>query len=92
MRLVTGCIRSTPMDMLPVLSGIEPTGIRKKSNTIKLYERAFKNQTQLLHTVSSYNQTTKRLALRESLKTKFKQIKIQLPESNFWAHNEWNER
>ena len=33
--------------MLPILSGIEPPDIRKKSNTIELYERALENQKHL---------------------------------------------
>ena len=35
-RLVTGCIRSTPTDMLPILGGVEPAGIGRKSNTITI--------------------------------------------------------
>ena len=78
--------------MLPILSDIKPHDIKRKSNTIKLYQRALKDQIRLLHTVSSYNQNIQRLASRESLTTKFKQIKIQSAESSFWAHNKWNEQ
>ena len=76
MRFATRCIRSTPTDMLPILNGIKPTNIRRKSNIVKLNERTLKDQTHLLHTDSRYYQTTQRLASQVTLTTKFKQIKI----------------
>ena len=36
LRLVSGCIKSTPTDILPVLSGIEPSDIRRGKNIVEL--------------------------------------------------------
>ena len=33
LRIVTGCLRPTPVDNLPILAGIQPAGLRRKGAT-----------------------------------------------------------
>ena len=49
MRLVSGCIRPTPVTQLPVLSGILPQDIWRKESCYKLACRALANPDHLLH-------------------------------------------
>ena len=46
--LVTGCIKSTPTELLPILSGIEPMDIRRNKNILDLRIRAMEN-THIFH-------------------------------------------
>ena len=41
LRIVTGCLRSTPTDNLPVLSGIQPAELRRQEMTLSLANRSF---------------------------------------------------
>jgi len=34
LRIVTGCLRPTPVDNLPVLAGIQPAELRRKGTTL----------------------------------------------------------
>jgi len=49
LRIVTGCLRPTPVGNLPVLAGIQPAGVRRKGATLSLARRAVEPR-QLLHT------------------------------------------
>ena len=40
LRLISGCIKSTPIYLLPALCGIGPADIRRNKNCINLYKRA----------------------------------------------------
>ena len=40
MRVISGCIKSTPTEILPVLCGITPSDIRRNKNTLDLRNRA----------------------------------------------------
>ena len=48
MRIVTGCLRLTPADNLPVLAGIQPAELRCKGATLSLARRAMETG-HLLH-------------------------------------------
>jgi len=37
---VTGCLRSTPADNLPILAGIQPAELRRRGATLSLGRRA----------------------------------------------------
>ena len=39
LRIVTGCLRPTPMDHLPILSGIQPAELRRMGATLSLAHR-----------------------------------------------------
>ena len=48
LRTVTGCLRSTPVENLPVLAGIQPTKLRREGATLSLARRATEHS-HLLH-------------------------------------------
>ena len=39
LRIVTGCLRPTPTDQLPILSGIQPAELRRMGATLSLAHR-----------------------------------------------------
>ena len=41
LRIVTGCLRPTPTDNLPVLSGIQPAELRRQGATLSLANRSY---------------------------------------------------
>ena len=51
MRLITGCLRPTPTEFLPVLSGIAPAPMRREHHTHRLVTKASSNPDDLLHDV-----------------------------------------
>jgi len=40
MRIMTGCLRPTPADNLPILAGIQPAELRRNGATLSLARRA----------------------------------------------------
>jgi len=48
MRIVTGCLRPTPADNLPILAGIQPAELRRSGATLSLGRRAMESG-HLLH-------------------------------------------
>ena len=52
MRIVSGCLRSTPVDYLPVVSGIVPPDIRRTSHPLKICAKAKANHNYLLHEIT----------------------------------------
>ena len=51
LRIITGCLRPTPTEMLPVLSGIAPATIRREHHTYKLVNKASLDNEHLLHNI-----------------------------------------
>ena len=49
LRVVTGCLRLTPIDKLPVLSGIQPAWLRREKATLSLANRSSLNPDHILH-------------------------------------------
>ena len=49
LRIVTGCLRPTPTDNLPVLSGIQPPELRRQGATLFLTNRSFLDPGHSLH-------------------------------------------
>jgi len=48
LRIVTGCLRPTPADNLPILAGIQPAELRHTGATLSLARRAMEPE-HLLH-------------------------------------------
>ena len=70
MRLIAGAIRSTPVQYLPILSGILPPDLRRKESCLKLATRAINDPTHLLHhlmTGKSRSQNGRRLHSRHPI-------------------------
>ena len=51
MRIVSSCLRSTPVDYLPVVSGSAPPDIRRTSHPLKICAKAKANHNYLLHEI-----------------------------------------
>ena len=63
MRIVTGCLRPTSTENLPVISGIQPAELRRQGATLSLADRSSSDPGHILH-----NQVTKpRAASKERL-------------------------
>ena len=49
LRIVTGCLRPTPTDYLPILADIQPPELRRRGATLSLANRATLNPDHILH-------------------------------------------
>ena len=49
LRIVTGCLRPTPTEGLPVLAGIQPAELRRLGATLSLVNRAIHDPDHVLH-------------------------------------------
>ena len=57
LRIVTGCLRPTPTDHLPVLSGIQPAELRRLGATLSLAHRGSLDPDHILHLLSGSSDT-----------------------------------
>ena len=74
LRIVTGCLRPTPTDNLPVLSGIQPAELRRLGATLSMANRSSLDPGHILH-----GQLTKpRAASKERLKSRRAETIAQL--------------
>ena len=64
LRIVTGCLRSTPTDHLPILSGIQPAELRRLGATVSLAYRGSLNSDHILHGFVSGSSDTRQARLR----------------------------
>ena len=64
LRIVTGCLRPTPKDHLPVLSGIQPADLRRMGATLSLAHRGFLDPDHILHGLLSGSLETRQVRLR----------------------------
>ena len=64
MRIVTGCLRPTPTDHLPVLSGIQSVELRQMGATLSLAHRESLDPGHILYGVLSGSSYTRQVRLR----------------------------
>ena len=64
LRIVTGCLRLTPTDHLPVFSGIQPTELRRMGATLSLAHRGSLNPDHILYGLLSGSSDTHQVRLR----------------------------
>ena len=64
LRIVTGCLRPTPMNHLPVLSGIQPAELRRMGATLSLAHRGSLDADHILHGLLSGSSDTRQVRLR----------------------------
>ena len=64
LRIVTGCLRPTPTDHLPVLSGIQPAELRRLGATLSLAYRGSLDPDHILHGLLSGSSDTRQVRLR----------------------------
>ena len=64
LRIVTGCLRPTPTDRLPVLSGIQPAELRQMGAILSLAHRGSLDRDHILHGLLSVSSDTRQARLR----------------------------
>ena len=64
LRIVTGCLRPTPTDHLPVLSGIQPAELRRLGATLSLAYRGSLDPDHILHGLLSGSSDNRQVRLR----------------------------
>ena len=64
LRIVTGCLRPTPTDHLPVLSGIQPAELRRLGATLSLADRGSLDLDHILFGLLSGSSDTRQVRLR----------------------------
>ena len=64
LRIVTGCLRPTPTDHLPVLSGIQPAELRRMGATLSLAYRGSLDPDHILHGLLSGSSDSRQERLR----------------------------
>ena len=64
LRIVTGCLRPTSTDHLPVLSGIQPAELRRMGTTLSLAYRGSLDPNHILYGVLSGSSDTRQVRLR----------------------------
>ena len=64
LRMVTGCLRPTPTDHLPVLSGIHPAELRRMGATLSLVYRGSLDLDYILYGLLSGSSDTRQVRLR----------------------------
>ena len=65
--IVTGCLRPTPTDHLPVLSGIQPAELRRLGTTLSLAYCGSLDPDHILHGLLSRSSDTRQVRLRSRL-------------------------
>ena len=64
LRIVTGCLRPTPTDHLPILSGIQPAELRRLGTTLSLANRGSLDPDHILYGPLSGSSDTHQVRLR----------------------------
>ena len=62
--MVTGCLRPTPMDHLPIFSGIQPAELRRLGATLSLAHRGYLDPDHILNGLLSGSSGTRQVRLR----------------------------
>ena len=96
LRIVTGCLRPTPMDHLPVLSGIQSAELRRLGATLSLAYRGSLDSDHILHGLLSGSSDAGQVRLRSrrpfvpvarNLMDNLARLGIRASE---WTNHKWN--
>ena len=96
LRIVTGCLRLTPTDHLPVLSGIQPAELRRMGAILSLAYRGSLDPDHILYGLLSGSSDTRKVRLRSkrpfvpgarNLLDHLARLGIRASE---WTNNKWN--
>ena len=96
LRIVTGCLRPTPTDYLPILAGIQPAELRRRGATLYLANRATLNPDHILHEqlVGKQNAHQRRLKSRRPFVPAAQKLLDSLTKSDIraaqWMDYVWN--
>ena len=95
LRIVTGCLRPTPTDHLPVLSGIQPDELRRMGATLSLAYRGSLDPDHILYGLLSGSSDTGqvRLKSRRSFMPAARNLLDNLPSigirASEWTNHKW---
>ena len=87
-RLVSGCLMATPVENLPVLSGIAPANLRRNYQTIKLAMKCDEPGS----LVSSPTALTEQRIPRNHFATLVMELQLQHPLQPSWTEARWSEQ
>ena len=96
LRIVTGCLRPTPTDYLPVLSGIQPAELRRLGATLSLAYRGSLDHDHILYGLLSGSSDTRQVRLKSrrpfvpgarNLSDNLARLGIRASE---WTNHKWN--
>ena len=96
LRIITGCLRPTPTDHLPVLSGIHPAELRRMGATLSLAHRGSLDPDHILYGLLSGSLDTRQVRLRSrcpfvpaarNLLNNLARLGIHASE---WTNHKWN--
>ena len=96
LRIVTGCLRSTPSVYLPVLLGIQPAELRRQGTTLSLANRISLDPDHILHGQFHESQDVcrKRLKSRRSFVPTAQKLLDSLSEMHVraaqWTNTKWD--
>ena len=93
LRTITGCLRPTQVEQLPVLAEIAPPALRREAATLVLGRRACQHD-HLLHDVVENSNHRKRLKSRRPLSHHAQQLVSSVPPQEtvkHWTHARWAE-
>jgi len=92
MRVITGCLRSTPVSNIQVLPGIAPPAIRRREKTGQRIAKAKEDGSHLLHETVTKNRRNQHLKSRKPLhQQKAGNIEGKTSGKN-WMKEEWQSR
>ena len=89
LRIITGCLRATPSELLPVLAGIAPAALRREHHTSKLVNKATSDPKHPIHTLVQNAQLGRQ---RLPSRRPFSRHAASLRESNFNTLDSWRSR
>ena len=93
LRTITGCLRPTQVEQLPVLAEIAPPALRREAATLVVGRRACQHD-HLLHDVVENSNHRKRLKSRRPLTHHAQQLVSSVPPQEtgkHWTHARWAE-
>ena len=94
MRIVSGCLRPTPVNQLPILSGIAPPALRREAAALVLSRKAKTREDHLLHRIPTEKPPRARLKSRHPFSKPAHHLLHQIPDDvskQSWLRIRWKE-
>ena len=94
LRIISGCLKPTPVFYLPVLAGIAPAGLRREAATLALARKAQEHSWHLLHETTTMATPPSRLKSRHPYNQAAQEMLISIPEdltTKAWLAAAWKQ-
>ncbi|KAJ8393080.1 hypothetical protein AAFF_G00067630 [Aldrovandia affinis] len=94
LRIVTGCLKPTPVSYLPVLAGIAPASLRRDAATLALARKAQKYDWHILHKATTAPAPPFRLKSRHPYNKVAQEMLQSIPEDlsrDAWLAASWKQ-